>query len=155
MCPGRVSNTRHNAASKTVTDRRDLWLAGRASTWCSSCQLAGSTVAIFHVLFLWGEKVSNLSDILTPNSHLQARMVWTASSAFLCEDAVSEQRVPKQTRRRLGVLELNGKDALLNQYDAKTEFRYGTWRLQVLYISEVHVLITRNANHGTRSFLGS
>jgi hypothetical protein len=37
-----------------------------ASTWCSSCQLAGPNVATFRVLFLCREKVSNLSDILTP-----------------------------------------------------------------------------------------
>lgn len=65
-CPRWDSNTRQIADRKTVTDRGDFWLAGMASTWCSSCQLAGPNVATFHVLFLCREKVSNLSDILTP-----------------------------------------------------------------------------------------
>jgi hypothetical protein len=70
-CPRRDSNTRQTSDRKTVTDRGGFWLAGMASTWCSSCQLAGPNVATSHVLFLCREKVSNLSDILTPK-HLPA-----------------------------------------------------------------------------------
>jgi hypothetical protein len=62
-CPRRDSNTRETADMKAVTDRGDFSLVGMASTWRSSCQLAGPNVATFHVLFLCREKVSNLSDI--------------------------------------------------------------------------------------------
>jgi hypothetical protein len=109
-CPRTDSNTRQIADRKTVTDPGDFWLAGMASTWCSSCQLAGPNVATFRVLFLCREKVSNLSDILTPK-------LLPVGKSGTCHFTSTPVRRWSRERTRIGVRQLNSMYSKTGQPD--------------------------------------